>query len=148
MMARCVDLDSARPADWPAVRGLLERASLPLDGVPASLEHFVVARDGAAVVGVAGLEHYGGSALLRSVAVDPEWRGTGVGRLLVDRVLAEAETLGVHDVYLLTTTARDYFPKMGFACVRRDELPAALGESKELGGACPKSAVAMHRSCL
>lgn len=145
MTERCVDLTAATAGDWPEVRGLLERASLPQAGVPQSLEHFVVARDGDALVGVAGLEHYGASALVRSVAVDPAWRGTGVGRLLVDRVLGEAQRLGAHDVYLLTTTAQEYFPKFGFACVRRDSLPAALGASEELRGACPATAVVMRR---
>lgn len=145
MTERCVDVAAARPGDWPAVRGLLERSKLPLDGLDSSLPHFVVARDGDAIVGVAGLEHYGSAALLRSVAVDDAWRGTGIGRLLVDRVLDEARALGVDDVYLLTTTAQDYFPKFGFACVRRENLPAALGASAELRGACPASAVAMRR---
>lgn len=145
-MERCVDLSAARAADWPQVKGLLERSKLPLDGLDSKLEHFVVARDGHAIVGVAGLEHYGSSALLRSVAVDDAWRGTGVGRLLVDRVLDKARALGVDDVYLLTTTAQDYFPKFGFACVKRDSLPAALGASEELRGACPASAVAMRRA--
>jgi amino-acid N-acetyltransferase len=145
MNERCVDLSRARSEDWPAVRTLLAQAKLPLDGVPETLEHFVVARDGNDVIGVAGLEHYGSSALLRSVAVDDHWRGTGIGRLLVDRALDEARTLGVDDVYLLTTTAQDYFPKFGFACVRRETLPAALGASAEMRGACPETAIAMKR---
>ena len=145
MTERCVDLAAARSEDWPAVRTLLAQAKLPLDGLDERLEHFVVARDGDAVVGVAGLEHYGASALLRSVAVDDQWRGTGIGRLLVNRVLDEARALGVVDVYLLTTTAQDYFPKLGFACVRRESLPAALGASAEMRGACPETAVVMKR---
>ena len=145
MSERCVDLEAARPADWLAVRSLLEQAKLPLDGLDERLEHFVVARDGNDIVGVAGLEHYGASALLRSVAVNDHWRGTGIGRLLVDRVLNEARALDVDDVYLLTTTAQEYFPKFGFACVRRDSLPPALGASAEMRGACPETAVAMKR---
>jgi amino-acid N-acetyltransferase len=140
-----VDLAPARPEDWPAVRALLTQSKLPLDGLDMRLEHFVVARDGHDIVGVAGLEHYGASALLRSVAVDDRWRGTGIGRLLVDRVLNEARALEVDDVYLLTTTAQEYFPKFGFACVARDSLPPALGGSAEMRGACPETAVAMKR---
>lgn len=145
MPERCLDLRLARPGDWPAVRELLERAGLPLDGLDAGLRHFVVARDGGRLVGVAGLEHYGSSALLRSVAVDAAWRSTGVGRLVVEGALDLARSLGASDVYLLTTTAQDYFPKFGFRCVRRDDLPAALGASEELRGACPDTAVAMRR---
>ena len=47
-------------------------------------------------------------ALLRSVAVQPSWRGTGLGRALVDARPAEARDAR-HRVtsYLLTTTAED-----------------------------------------
>lgn len=145
MPERCLDLQVAQPGDWPAVQDLLERAGLPLDGLDPGLRHFVVARDGARLVGVAGLEHYGRSALLRSVAVDAAWRSTGVGRLVVDGALDLAKSLGADDVYLLTTTAQEYFPKFGFRCVRRQELPAALGASAELRGACPDTAIAMRR---
>jgi amino-acid N-acetyltransferase len=92
------------------------------------------------------MERYGDSGLLRSVAVTQEWRGTGVGRTLVDRVLEEGRTAGVREVYLLTTTAEHYFPRLGFVCVDRECVPAALHASAEFTGACPASAVVMRRA--
>ena len=47
------------------------------------------------VVGVAGMERYGGAGLLRSVAVAPDWQGSGIGRALVDRVLEDGRAAGV-----------------------------------------------------
>jgi N-acetylglutamate synthase-like GNAT family acetyltransferase len=98
------------------------------------------------VVGVAGMERYGDSGLLRSVAVAPDWRRTGIGRTLVERVLEESRAAGVRDVYLLTTTAEHYFPRLGFGCVDRQTVPAAMQASAEFTGACPASAVVMRKA--
>ena len=141
----CPALRRAARADLPAVEDLLARDSLPRDGVSDGLDHFWVADLAGAVVGVAGVEMYGPSALLRSVAVDERWRGTGLGGLLTERALDEAKAAGARDIYLLTTTADRYFPRHGFTCVSRDAVPDALKESVEFQGACPATAVVMHR---
>lgn len=143
---RCVSLRRAAAEDLQAVERLLADQALPRDGVAPWLEHFWVAERDGAIVGVAGVEVYGASALLRSVAVDASWRGTGLGRLLTERALQEAEEAGARDVYLLTTTAEGYFPRVGFACVGREAVPAAVTASVEFRGACPASAVVMHRA--
>ena len=143
---RCVSLRRAVHADHEAVSTLLRDAELPSDGVADWLDQFWVAEHQGRVVGVAGMERYGNSGLLRSVAVAPEWRGTGIGRTLVDRVLDEGHGAGVREFYLLTTTAEHYFPRLGFACVDRETVPAALCASAEFRGACPTSAVVMHKT--
>jgi protein-tyrosine-phosphatase/N-acetylglutamate synthase-like GNAT family acetyltransferase len=140
-----VALRAAAPGDFAAVTALLQAAGLPLAGVPPTLERFVVAEREGALVGVAGLEQYARTALLRSVAVAERERGSGVGRALVERVLADARVAGVRDLYLLTTTADRWFPRLGFRWIERAALPSALASSEELRGACPASAVAMHR---
>jgi amino-acid N-acetyltransferase len=145
-MSNCVSLRTAEADDLRVVEGLLEGAALPVAGVAEWLPQFVVAESEGRIVGVAGLELYGTSALLRSVAVEPHWRGSGVGRQLVDRLLSEAHARGVHDVYLLTTTAEHYFPRLGFACVDRDRVPDCVQCSVEFTGACPESAVVMQKT--
>ncbi|RMF53659.1 MAG: hypothetical protein D6746_15340, partial [Bacteroidetes bacterium] len=62
-------IESARPADWNAIRALVEAAGLPVDGLHRVLGTALVARQGAEVVGTAALELYADGALLRSVAV-------------------------------------------------------------------------------
>jgi amino-acid N-acetyltransferase len=138
-----VTLRSATPADLPAVLGLLERIGLPRDGLSDGQVRLCVAEVEGELAGVAGLERYGTSALLRSVAVSPTQRGRRVAQRLIDRMLEEARGEQIHDVYLRTTTAQDYFPKFGFAPVEVDEVPAAVRESVEFTGACPDSAVTM-----
>jgi amino-acid N-acetyltransferase len=134
----------AAPPDLAGVLAMLDRAGLPTAGVPPSLTGFLVAESGTRLVGVIGLEAYGPVALLRSAVVAADARGAGVGASLVTRLLARAGSQGIHDVYLLTTTAEAWFPRFGFVGVTRDAVPEALHASEEFKGACPDSAVVMH----
>ena len=98
-----------------------------------------------ALSGAVGLEVYGDRALLRSAVVDAGRRGTGVGQDLVETLLQRARSRGVREVYLLTTTAEDYFPRFGFSTISRTEVAPAVRASEEFRGACPDTAVAMRR---
>jgi len=138
-------LRAASPSDLPEVERLLTAAGLPLAGVVAALPTFTVADVGGSLVGVAGLEVCCDNALLRSVAVAPEWQGRGLGRALVARVIADAESRGVRALYLLTTTAEHYFPSFGFVRTSRDQVPEDVRASAEFRGVCPSSAVVMER---
>lgn len=140
-------LRPALPLDLPAIERFLAAANLPLAGVEESLPGFIVAEADDAIVGTAALEVCRGNALLRSVAVAPEWRSRGLGRALVTRVIADAEARGIRALYLLTTTAEHYFPSFGFRKVTRDEVPAEVRATDEFQTACPASAVAMCRDC-
>jgi amino-acid N-acetyltransferase len=88
----------------------------------------------------------GDDALLRSVAVLPEWRSKGLGRALVARAISNAEARGLRALYLLTTTAARYFPNFGFKPVDRADVPGAVRETDEFTKACPASATAMTLS--
>lgn len=136
---------AAVPADYAAVCDLLRSAKLPLDGLSGTLENFLVAEEDARVVGAAGLEVYRDAALLRSVAVAPSHRGTGIGGLLSEGALAMAGNRGIRDVYLLTDTAEAFFRRRGFAVVARAEVPGSVQGSVEFSTACPASATVMHR---
>jgi amino-acid N-acetyltransferase len=138
---------SAAPGDLAAVEALLTASGLPLDGVREAFGTFVVAESGTDLVGVAGLEVCCDNALLRSVAVRPEWRSHGVGRALVTRVISDAESRGIRALYLLTTTADRYFPSFGFRTITRDEVPAGVRATSEFSGACCASATVMCRAC-
>jgi N-acetylglutamate synthase-like GNAT family acetyltransferase len=140
-----VTLRRASRLDHQAVATLLDELGLPLEGVSEWLDQFWVGEHGGAIVGAAAMERYGDAGLLRSVAVAPDWRGSGIARALVERVLDEGRAAGIREVYLLTTTAEHYFPRLGFACVDRGCVPAAVQASAEFTGACPASAVAMRK---
>ena len=132
--------------DLAAVSQLLSASSLPLDGVEENLDDFIVAEDARKITGVIGIERYGDAALLRSAAVSPNARGTGLGARLVKELLDRASAQGIRDVYLLTTTAEEYFPRFGFTRSTRAQVPEAVRASCEFQGACPDTAVVMKRA--
>jgi amino-acid N-acetyltransferase len=140
-------LRAATGDDLAAVERLLTASDLPLDGVREALSGFLVAEVDDVLVGVAGLEVCRENALLRSVAVEPEWRSHGVGRALVSRIIHDAEARGIHALYLLTTTAERYFPSFGFRQIARGEVPDDVRATAEFEGACPDSATVMCRQC-
>ena len=138
-----VILRSAVSDDLAAVERLLVASSLPVIGVAEALPNFVVAESDGRLVGVVGLEICCEYALLRSTAVAPEWRDRGLGRQLVERIIAQAEARGICALYLLTTTADRYFPSFGFAKTTRDAVPAPVQQTAEFQSACPASATVM-----
>jgi len=124
---------------------LLMASGLPTAGLMEHLRSAYVARRRGRVVGTAALELYPGAALLRSVAVDERERGGGLGRLLTERAIGEAETRDLAAVYLLTTTAEEYFTRFGFAVVGREHVPHSLHASVEFQSACPATATVMRK---
>jgi amino-acid N-acetyltransferase len=133
----------ATPDDWPKIATLLVTADLPSAGAEAHLSDFFLAFRDNILIGSAGLERYGDTVLLRSIAVAALERGHGVGQALVQQVLAYAASLGVRQVVLLTTTAEDFFVRFGFRPISRAEFPMASQASVEFQEICPASATGM-----
>ncbi|WP_374564068.1 arsenic resistance N-acetyltransferase ArsN2 [Ideonella sp.] len=138
-----ITLRQGSQADWPAVAALLQANKLPLDGAQAHLSHYLLAQSNGEVIGCAGAEVYGDIALLRSVAVLPGLQKLGIGKLLVGRLIQEAQRRQVRMLYLLTVTAPEYFAQVGFKRMKMDDAPAALKASAEFQGACPACAALM-----
>src|SRR5688572_20161139 len=129
-----VSLRQAAASDWPAIESLLRANALPVQGAQDHLPDFIVAASGSEVVGVAGAEVHGDVALLRSVAVAPGLHRQGIGELLVGQMLQQARQRGVRRVFLLTTTAADYFVRFGFVRQAREAVAPALLGSAEFRG--------------
>ena len=141
-----VSIEPARGDDEPAILRLLSIAGLPTDGLLDHLDTAVVARAGGRVVGCAALEVYADGALLRSVVVDTNAKGHGIGSLVTTAALNLASALGTPAVYLLTTTAEKFFPRFAFERIGRDQVPAGVQMSVEFRSACPSTAIVMRRA--
>lgn len=140
-------VQTATPDALEAIRSLLSTLDLPYrDLTPSHVEHFLVCRDGDEIVGVVGLELYGQTALLRSLAVHPSHRNRGIGSRLIEEIEQYGLQRGAHDIYLLTTTASEYFVRHGYEIVGRDELPKAIQETEEAAQLCPSSATRMRKN--
>ena len=130
----------ASPADWVDIKRLLDGSALSTDDLsPDLLENFLVLREGQILVAVVGIEGIGPAALLRSLAVSEHLRGDGMGRHMVAAAEVLARRRGVVSLYLLTTTAADYFSKLGYRNTPRETAPAGIRDTPQFSGLCPAS---------
>lgn len=136
----------ALPKDKNEIVALLEAAALDTsDLTAAKLRHFVILRDGSAIVGTVGLEPFGDAALLRSLAVSETHRGEGLGVQLVQSIESYAGSLNVKTLYLLTTTADAFFSKLGYFPADRAKVPEQIASTPEFTTICPDSSVCMQK---
>ena len=127
---------------------LLSRANLPVQDLTLEkLEHFLVAktRDGS-VIGTIGVELYQDVGLLRSLVVHPSYQGKGLGKRLTREVELFAQQKSVKTLLLLTTTAAEFFPKLGYQVIQRDRAPMSIAKTEEFKNICPVSAVCFFKS--
>jgi len=136
----------ASASDAAGIRALLLQSGLPVADLGTADIAFFVADGDAGPVGVVGIERYGSTGLLRSLAVAAEHRRTGLGEALLARAQAHAsEVAGIEELVLLTTTAADFFARRGYAVIARDAAPAGVQASAEFRSICPASATCMRK---
>ncbi len=125
---------------------MLQSANLPTaDLTAAHCEHFFYSGPAEAPTGIVGVEVYGDVALLRSLVGAPGRRGSGEGSALLEHAEQYARASGASTLYLLTTTAENFFAKHGYGRVSRDAAPAAIRATREFAGICPASSAFMRR---
>jgi len=138
-------LRDAVEADLPGVEALLLASDLPLDGLRDQFgDGYAIAEADGMIVGVEGIEVHGPDGLLRSAAVAQDWRGRQVGDALTRDRIDWARRRGLRSLYLLTTTAADWFPRFGFQRADRAAAPEAIRRSREFAEACPATATFME----
>ena len=123
-------LRQAAVADVPAVHKLImfyadKRKMLPvsLARLYEHLRDFIVYDVDGEVVGCAALHVlWEDLAEVRSVAVKQEFRGKGLGRVLVEACRDEAKRLGLPRVFCLTYSVK-FFHALGFREVDKASLP-------------------------
>lgn len=142
-----VAIEPGNAGDRASIAALLEASQLPVDHLDDDdVVTFFVGRVGSAVVGCVGLELYGRNGLLRSLAVDPAYRGRGLSRRLTQAVLQGAAEAGAEDVVVLTNTATELFVHLGFELVRRDMFDKCLLRSWQFqAGVCADAACLRRR---
>ena len=71
------------------------------------------------------------------------YRGLGIAEALFDRVKNQAIEEGKKHLFLLTTTASEYFARLGFQIIDRSEVPDEVKYTAQFSSICPTSAVVM-----
>jgi amino-acid N-acetyltransferase len=119
----------ARISDAPAIHSLVAHYAaqgflLPRapEEIRVNIGHFIVQEENRHVVSCLSLESYGADlAEIRSIAVDPESRGQGLGARLIASALDEARRRGIARVFAVTH-APQFFERQGFAAAARQSL--------------------------
>ena len=135
-------------ASWEreGLKAALRKAGLPCEDVEAPNRLFWrFETDDLMPVGFGGLEVHGHDALLRSVVTLPPLRRKGIGAAIVTLLEVEGRALGVQALWLLTTSAADYFADLGYVTCERMKVPQAIRDTKEFAALCPASAVVMTK---
>jgi len=129
---------------------LLSEAELPTEDLTVDkLKNFLVARrEDGSIVGAIGIEAYQDVGLLRSLVVHPHHRGNGLGKLLTNEIEKYAQEKGINTLYLLTTTAIDFFPRLGYQVTQRLSAPERIAGTEEFKNVCPSSAVCFYKSLV
>jgi amino-acid N-acetyltransferase len=103
-----------------------ERVMLPrsLTDLYECVREFLVGESGEGeVIGCGALKFYNADlAEIRSLCVLPGIQFRGIGRSLMEGLLADAERYGLRTVFALTMTA-EFFAKQGFREVARERFP-------------------------
>lgn len=139
---------TVQPADEETidrVEALLEANDLPHRDVQTKPGCFFLARSGTEVVGAGGVEPHGSNGLLRSVVIEESSRGRGYGTALCDALEARARRNGVETLYLLTTTAAEFFRRNGYEEAVRETVPSSVRRTTEFTDLCPTSATCMKK---
>jgi N-acetylglutamate synthase-like GNAT family acetyltransferase len=132
--------------DLDIVRDLLQSAGLPSEDIGLDPEaRFYLLQTGDETIGLAGIECHGQEALLRSLVVRPEYRGQGLAARLVAHIQQIAAGQGATALYLLTTSAADYFRRHGFSDMERALTPATIRQTREFSKLCPGHAMLLCR---
>lgn len=143
-----MEIRFARAEDIETIRSLLAASSLSaVDVTKASLITFFVAEDDTPMItGCIGLQEHGAVGLLRSLAVRPNARGAGIGRALIAMVEEFSALRRVECLYLLTTTADDFFTRYGYRAIERGAAPDAIRGTMQYTELCPASATFMTKT--
>lgn len=135
---------AASPAERQQAIELLQQQHLPVEDLDDDKLIYIFL-DGEKLIGTAGLEIFEDCGLLRSVSIIKEEQGKGLGQKLSQQVEQYAADSGISCLYLLTTTAKDFFEKQGYCLIKRDNVPHAIKQTAEFASLCPSSAVVMKK---
>lgn len=120
----------AKPEDVDQIYDLIEHYAQQGIMLPRSrqalaraIDTFTVAEEDGVIVGIGSLFRLGKELVeIRSLGIAEHYKGRGIGTMLVDHLLKEAEKLNIPQVMALTYEVR-FFEKNGFHVVDKEIFP-------------------------
>ncbi|MEO6539477.1 MAG: arsenic resistance N-acetyltransferase ArsN2 [Ferruginibacter sp.] len=123
---------------------LLQAQKLPVADInEASLLYLLLDEDRA--IGTAGLDIFDDCAMLRSVSVIAGVQRKGYGSSANIQIEKLAKESGINCMYLITTTAKEFFEHQGYCVIERETAPDAIKQTAQFSGLCPSTAVVMKK---
>jgi len=135
---------AATGPDLPAIAQLLHDGGLQAGAARERLGRTIVAQADRTAIATASWDPVGDAALLRSIAVAPDARGTGTGLLVTAAAIRQIAGNGVRSVYLVTTDAERFFARCGFRTVAREDVPREVLDHRQIARECPSTAPVMR----
>lgn len=137
-----INVRKARLTDVPRMMPVLNEFTRQAEILPRqeadvyqSIRDWVIAEEGEKIIGMGSLLiMWSDLAEIRSLVIDPTYQGQGVGRAIVNQLLAEARALGLPRVFALTRKP-GFFLKMDFQMTRIEHLPRKVQKDCVF---CPK----------
>jgi amino-acid N-acetyltransferase len=140
-----ITIGPASGGDLAAIKQLLVASLLPSRDVGGANQRFIAASESGRLIGCAGLQVAGPDGLVRSMAVHWTRRNAGLGSRLHARLLFEAALAGVRTLYVVTSTAEDFFAGHGFRKIAAHAVPPELQRSEEFAAFVPGGSAVMAR---
>ncbi|MGC9665599.1 GNAT family N-acetyltransferase [Planosporangium sp. 12N6] len=122
-------------SDVPDLVDFLARTDLTRSGLDAPGVRLWILRDEAGTVrGSTGYERSenGTDVLIRSVAVDADLRGQGIGQALGRFALDRASAAGARQAWLFSRRSGAFWQRLGFAAADRDRLAEVLAATHQV----------------
>ena len=121
---------NAQVNDVPAIRDLINEYAeqgrmlfRSLSDLYESLRDFLVCEEDGRIVGCCSLHIYWSDlAEVKSLSVQPDQQGRGIGRALIEAAVEQARELKLPKLFTLTLEP-EFFAKMGFSHIPMDALP-------------------------
>lgn len=140
-----IEFKKTPPEKVSEVLDLLIKADLPVNDINKNVELFSLETN-QQIIATAGLEVNNQIGLLRSVSVLESQKGKGFGLLIVRNLEEYAKAQHIKELYLLTTTAKDFFEsKLNYKVVERTNVPIEIQNSQQFSSVCPSTAIVMKK---
>jgi len=93
------------------------------DEIATNIRSYQILYDDKKPIGVGALHIYSPFlGEIRSLAIDKNYQGKGLGKKLVESLLEEAKSLELKEVLVLTYQ-KDFFEKLGFIEIEKEAIP-------------------------
>lgn len=136
-------LRKAQENEYRAIIHLLASNALPTSDIYEKNITLFVGVQKDEIIATIGIEIYENVALLRSLCVKEGYKNLKVGEKMLSYLITLCKHENIEALYLLTTTAEDYFTRHGFRKIGRENTPQSIQKTREFKDICPSSAVIM-----